>query len=235
MFLCEGPKVLRGALAKGCVREVFVEHDRPGTSPVADAARAARIRVTSVSRSVVTALSGTSTPQGVVAIAGMPRAGLDPLDNPSLVTLLADVRDPGNAGALVRSSVAASADAVVFAKGAVDPFNPKTVRAGAGNHFNVAIRHGIGLGDALEGLGRRGLNLVGAVAGAPATPDDVDLTSPLAIVLGNESWGIDPSFAEMLDVNIGIPMPGPSESLNVGIAGSILLFEVVRRRRSSTT
>jgi len=147
--------------------------------------------------------------------------------------VLSDVRDPGNAGTLVRSAVAAGASAVVFCSGAVDPFNPKTVRSTAGLLFHVEIAAGVALDVAAAELRGKGFLMIGADAASTKRPDEVDLTPPLALVLGNESWGIEEASGHLLDEVIGIPMPGPAESLNVGIAGSVLLFEAVRQRRAS--
>ena len=183
-----------------------------------------------VTGQVIAALTDTSTPQGVVAVAEERAIETEAIDG-DLVVVLADVRDPGNAGTLIRSAVAAGSSGVVFAKGSVDPFNPKTVRATAGLLFRVPLVHEVALEDVLGLLKARGFFVVGADAAADVAPEDVDLTQSIALVLGNESWGIEAGARALLDEVVGIPMPGPAESLNVGIAGSILLFEAVRQRR----
>jgi len=222
-FLVEGAVPVREALVSGSVKDLFVDAE---ASFAAEFLKRGGI---AVSGRVIAALTDTATPQGVVAVAEARTVRLAAVEG-DLVVVLADVRDPGNAGTLVRSAVAAGAGAVVFATGAVDPFNPKTVRATAGLLFHVGLVTDIPLRAALEGLGAKGFLLVGADAGAQAAASGVDLQKPVALVLGNESWGIDPSARRLLDEVIGIAMPGPAESLNVGIAGSILLFEVVRLR-----
>ena len=150
-----------------------------------------------------------------------------------LVVVLANVRDPGNAGTLVRSAVAAGASAVVFCSGSVDPFNPKTVRSTAGLLFHVDVSAGVALDAALSELREMGFLILGADASSSKAPDEVDLSERVALVLGNESWGIEETSSRLLDDIVGIPMPGPAESLNVGIAGSVLLFEAVRQRRAA--
>ncbi len=183
-----------------------------------------------VTGQVIASLTDTTTPQGVVAVARTRTAPLADLTG-DLIVVLSGVRDPGNAGTLVRSAVAAGASAVVFASGSVDPFNPKTVRSTAGLLFHVDIVTEVTMAEVAATLGGKGLTLVGADASSLVAPDAVDLTRPVALVLGNESWGIDVSARGLLDEVVGIPMPGPAESLNVGIAGSILLFEASRQRR----
>ncbi len=201
-----------------------------GSVDDADLAGLAGGRVTPVGESVLRAISDASTPQGIVARVAMPEP-VDVSDGADPVVVLAQVRDPGNAGTLVRSAVAAGAGAVVFSKGSVDPFGPKTVRASAGALFRVPIVRDADLLSTLGNLRESGVFLIGASARGSASYDEVDLTRRTAFVLGNEAWGLEPEITARLDEIVSIPMPGPVESLNVGIAGSILLFETVRQRR----
>ena len=225
-FLVEGPLVVAEALEHGEVQDLFVDAD---ASFAADwLARGA----VAVSGRVIEALTDTSTPQGVVAVARMHTAAPTEVSG-DLVVVMSDVRDPGNAGTLVRSAVAAGASAVIFCSGSVDPFNPKTVRSTAGLIFHVNVVAGVALEVVAAELRDKGLLMIGADAASTRAPDEVDLTGPVALVLGNESWGIDRDLGRLLDNVVGIPMPGPAESLNVGIAGSVLLFEAVRQRRAA--
>ena len=225
----EGRRAVLAAIEAGAeVVEVFV-CDAPD---VADAAAARGIPVVAVTERVVAALSDVTSPQGVVAVVRAPDVALDDaLRGARLVLVLAEVRDPGNAGTLVRSAAAAGARAVVFARASVDPFHPKTVRATAGTLFRVPVVRDVELADAVAALRRAGLRVVGADARAPSAWDGDRLDGRVALVLGNEAWGIGDDDRGLLDDVVGIPMPGAAESLNVGIAGSILLFEAVRRAR----
>ncbi|HEX2235733.1 MAG TPA: RNA methyltransferase [Actinomycetota bacterium] len=230
-FLVEGPRAIGDALRAGAgVRSVFVAADG-GPRDVEVAAAAAGVAVTRVPRRVLAALCDTVTPQGAVAVVDAPPAGLPALPpSGSLFVVLADVRDPGNAGTLVRSAAAARADAVVFARGSVDPLHPKAVRASAGSLLALPLVREVSLEETLGALRARGVALVGAdAAGAPA--DETDLVRPLALVLGNEAWGLPGPVRARTDELVSVPMPGGVESLNVGIAGAILLFEAVRQRR----
>jgi TrmH family RNA methyltransferase len=232
-FLVEGVIGVAGALSLGAdVSAVFVAEDSAHVDEMARLAAERRVPFFRASRRVIEALSDAATPQGVVAVAAAPGTKLEDLPRGiSLVLVLADVRDPGNAGTLLRSALAAGAGAVVFCSGAVDPLNPKTVRASAGSLFHIPVVRGSTMEEATSVLKERGLRLVGAdTSGTPAY--ETDLRAPVALVLGNEAWGLDPRHAGALDDWVSIPMPGPAESLNVGIAGSILLFEAARQRRS---
>jgi RNA methyltransferase, TrmH family len=212
------------------VVEVFVV---PGaTEEIESVAAAADVPVHRVSEQVIASVSDTATPQGVVARVRSPALSIGELELGSgLVIVLADVRDPGNAGTLMRSALAAGADGVVACAGAVDPLHPKTVRASAGAIFRISLVRGVDVGSAIEALKGRGLVGVGADQnGADAWT--ADLTRPLALVIGNEAWGLGSMVRPALDEIVSIPMPGPIESLNAGIAGSVLLFEALRQRAS---
>jgi TrmH family RNA methyltransferase len=208
------------------VLEVFATEAGAGTLPegLGD--------VTLVGERVMRMLSDSSSPQGVVGVAQAPDATLDHLKASDLSLILAGVRDPGNAGTLVRSAAAANAGAVVFTEGSVDPLNPKTVRACAGALFLVPLVREADVAEAISAARGAGIRVLGADVRGEADLDSVDLTEPTSFVLGNEAWGFEPGLENMLDGTVSIPMPGRTDSLNVGIAGSILLFEAVRRRAS---
>jgi RNA methyltransferase, TrmH family len=162
-------------------------------------------------------------------VARMPLKSLDEIEG-DLVLVLAEVRDPGNAGTLVRSAVAAGAGFVVFSSGSVDPFGPKTVRASAGTLFRVGIVRDVDLSDAFKGLKDLGFD---SLAGDPRSSrmiDEVPVDRPVAVVVGNEAWGVPEAAGALVDEFVAIRMPGPAESLNVAVAGSLLLFECVRKR-----
>jgi RNA methyltransferase, TrmH family len=223
VFLVEGPIAVGEAWGAGEVQDVFVDGEAPFASEWLDRGAVA------ASKQVMEALSETSTPQGIVGVARMRTISIAEASG-DLVLVLADVRDPGNAGTLVRSAAAAGASAVVFCSGSVDPFNPKSVRSTAGLLFHLDLVTGVALPEVGRTLKSKGFSLVGADATSSTRPDEVDMTGPVALVLGNESWGIEEPARALLDEVTGIPMPGAAESLNVGIAGSILLFEAVRQR-----
>jgi RNA methyltransferase, TrmH family len=224
------------ALASGApLRELFVAENVASLDSLSAAARNEGVPVIEVTEPVLRSLADTTTPQGVVAVVEIRKSALGELaGKASLLLVLAGVRDPGNAGTLLRSALAAGADGVVFAAGAVDPLHPKTVRASAGAVFRVEVAREKELAEVVGVLRREGLAVVGADASAPERFDHADFTRRIALVLGNESWGLGPDAGTVLDEVVGIPMPGPAESLNVGIAGSILLFECVRQRRLSS-
>ena len=233
MLVVEGVKVLSEALAAGVpVEAVFAAPGAP--VELLSRAEAAGAQVHALAPGVIERVSDTVTPQPVIATLPFVDVGLDALPAADLMVVCVDVRDPGNAGTVLRSAEAAGAAGVVFCAGSVDVFNPKTVRASAGALFHVPVVAGGDPADVLRQLGEWGLGRYGAVAGRGEDYTTVDLTKPTALVLGNEGSGLpaDLTAAGVLDGEISIPMTGRAESLNVGMAAAVLCFEAARQRRA---
>ncbi|MEA2507567.1 MAG: methyltransferase, TrmH family [Actinomycetota bacterium] len=230
----EGFLQLQAALDAGAeILEVFLEESEEGSG--AERLCAAHgLRCYRVDAHVGRALAGSGSSPGVVSMVRSPGVGLDDLpETADLVVVLAEVRDPGNAGTLIRSAAAAGADAVVFSTRAVDPLGGKAVRSAAGAIFRIPLVLNVPLEPSLWVLRERGLSIVATDAHGPTAPDGYDMTQPTVLVLGNEARGLPPDIADVVDHVVTIPMPGSGESLNVAAAGSILLFEAVRQRRDA--
>lgn len=232
--MLEGNRALADAFGSGAsVQELFVADDL-ADDPVAEQARAAGIPVHVVGWQIVKAISDSVTPQGMVAVIDSPLHSLEDIERRSgLVLLLAGVSDPGNVGTLIRTAAAAEADAVILTEGSADPLNPKTVRASASALFTTQLVADVSFAEAIAHLTSLGYRCVGTASEAPTSMYDEDLTAPVVVVLGNESWGLPASQQETLDRIVSIPMPGKVESLNVATAGSVIVFEVLRQRMSA--
>lgn len=171
------------------------------------------------------------TPQPNIAVVRIPRGRTDsvPLHGDGRWILVADrVADPGNLGTMIRSAVAAGASAVLTTPGSVDLYSPKVVRAAAGSLFSVPCMTDVTLSDLAAG----GWELVGTSShDMPGTMvyDEADLSQSCALVMGNESAGLDPSAPVSRWVTI--PHTGPVESLNVAMACTVLCFELARQRK----
>ena len=243
--MVEGGKVVREALDAGVgVESVYV--DRSGLSSGAagsdvlelvEEAYSAGIRVFDLAPGVLARVADTVTPQPVMAVVermDVPLSALEPSDQratPPLIVVCVDVRDPGNAGTILRSAEAAGASGVVCCDGSVDVFNPKTVRASAGSLFRVPVVAGGDPPAVLAELGQWGLVRLATVARGGQSYTEADLTVPLALVLGNEAHGLPESVASEVDGQLSIPMAGRAESLNAGMAGAVICFEAARQRR----
>ena len=154
---------------------------------------------------------------------------------PLLVTLLANVRDPGNAGTVLRTADAAGTQAVVFADASVDPYNGKCVRASAGSLFHLPVVAGARLEEAVAVMREAGLRIVAADGRAERSLDDPEvrarLGEPTAWMFGNEAWGLPPDLVALADEPVAVPIYGRAESLNLAAAAAVCLYESARAQR----
>jgi TrmH family RNA methyltransferase len=230
-FVVEGARVLGEALAAGAtIEEVFVAG---GTRDAAvEAARDRGVPVRVLERGVIERIADTVSPQPVLGVVGFVDVTLDAVMAATLVIVCVDIRDPGNLGTVLRSAEAAGAGGVICCDGSVDLYNPKVVRATAGSLFHVPVVVGGEPVEVLERLGTAGVSRLGTTAHAGEELDDVDLRAPVAFVLGNEAHGLPDRVHARVDRQVRIPMVGRTESLNVGMAASVLCFEAARQRRT---
>lgn len=231
LFLADGPKAVEGALAvPGCVVEVFAtpraaeQHaDLVGAAPV-----------TLVDDRAMAALSDSVTPAGVVAVCRFldvePASALAGTD---LAVLCADVRDPGNAGTVVRTADAVGAGGVVLAGDSVDAYNPKTVRASVGSLFHLPVSVEPDVRRAVTAARTAGLVVLAADGAGEVDLFEADelLRGPVAWLFGNEAWGLPDDVATLADHRVRIPIPGRAESLNLATAAAVCLYATARARR----
>ena len=217
----------------GCVVEVFATPTATGQHP--DLVAAAPTW-TLVEDRALASLSDAVTPAGLVAVCRFvdrPFAHLlDP--RPSLVALCADVRDPGNAGTVVRTADAAGADAVVLAGTSVDLYNPKTLRASVGSAFHLPVAVEPDPAQAVRAAQQAGLTVLAADGDGDVDLFDAGdlLAGPTAWLLGNEAWGLPAELAALADRRVRIPIHGRAESLNLATAAALCLYESARAHRA---
>lgn len=229
MFVAEGVTLLREALAAGVIPESVFYAPGADLALVADA-RAAGATAYALAPGVLESVADAVTPQPICAVVPFIDRSIDAFAGGGVVVVAVDVRDPGNAGTLLRSAAAAGARGVVLCEGCVDLYNPKTVRATAGALFRIGVVTSVPVETALRTLGAAGRRRLAAVASGGDDYTAVDLTAPSAIVVGNEAHGLPDAITEV-DGRITIPMPGATESLNVGVATAVLCFEAARQIR----
>ncbi|MGZ8625920.1 MAG: TrmH family RNA methyltransferase [Actinomycetota bacterium] len=229
-FLVEGAQAVAEALASGGgLARLY--HTDP-THPLVARARDAATELVEVNNEVMGKLTSTVTPQGLVGIAGYVDTGIDALPpDAGCVALLHAVRDPGNAGTIVRSADAAGARGVVFSSDSVDVYNPKTVRATAGSLFHLPVVRGIETAAAVDALRARGMRILAMDASGEQDLYEVDLTDPVAFLFGNEAWGLPGEVAALADATVRVPILGAAESLNLAAAATVCLFEWARQQR----
>jgi TrmH family RNA methyltransferase len=238
-FLAEGPQAVREALAEpGAAVEVFATEG--GTAQHADLVAAARLADVPwhvVTDDVVESIADTVQPQGVVARCRTPEHSLDALlaSRPTFLVVCADIRDPGNAGAVIRCADAAGADGVVLVGDSVDPFNPKSVRATVGSIFHLPVVTERDVAGTLARLQGDGLQVLAADGAGDVGlfDDDLDLARPTAWLMGNEAWGLPDATRALADRVVAVPIYGRAESLNLATAAAVCLYASARARSAS--
>lgn len=232
----EGAELLAAAVQSGApIEAVYVAPEgraNPAVAKVVDRVFAAGVRVFDLAPGVIERVSDTVSPQPIVAVVGFTPATIVDLEGASMVLVCVDVRDPGNAGTIIRTADAAGVDGVVCCDGTVDPTNPKTVRASAGSLFQVPVVAGGDPPAVIEQLGGYGLTMVGTKVRDGVDYTTFDWRQRVGVVLGNEASGLDASLRSRLDVSVSIPMVGRAESLNVSVSAAALCFEALRQRRA---
>jgi RNA methyltransferase, TrmH family len=227
-FLVEGAQsVSEGLQQPGCLETVFVTDE---LDPVAVRTREAGVEAVGVSAEIMAKLTSTVTPQGIVGVAQFLDVGLNDLPTDGCITVLHEVRDPGNAGTVLRSADAAGVGGIVFSATCVDVYNPKTVRASAGSVFHLPVVRGVETPEAVSHLRDRGFRVLAMAANGEHDLHRTDLNGPLAFVFGNEARGLPDDVLALADQVVRVPIWGKAESLNVAAAASVCLFEWARRR-----
>ena len=234
--VAEGPRVISAALDRGAMIEAVYVADGAtrAFSNLLDRLADAGVRLELLREGVLEKIGTTRSPQPLLGLIDLPApVAVSDLQTDGCILVLCGVSDPGNFGTLLRSAEAAGAAGVVSCGGGVDPWNPKVVRASAGAIFGVPLVEDGDPLEVLEMLSSRGVRALGTIARGGEAPDALNLASGVALVLGNEAHGLPEEVADLLDGSVTIPMAGVSESLNVGVAGSILLFESARQRAAA--
>lgn len=231
-FLAEGPQAVREGLAAAQPPRLLLTTRRAAERhpDLLEQASRARIRTALVSEDEFESLTDSTTPQGILAICptldvdlGTALAG-----SPRLVVCCAEIRDPGNAGTVIRCADAAGADAVILGSASVDLYNPKTVRASTGSIFHLPIVIDAELAVALDSCRDKKLQILAAAGAAPYALDELarsgELARPTVWLMGNEARGLDADHLALADRAVSVPIYGAAESLNLSTAAAICLY-----------
>ncbi|NGO08143.1 RNA methyltransferase [Streptomyces sp. HC44] len=245
LFLAEGPQAVReaaghrGGNGAATLVELFVTLDAAERyADIVGDARAAGARVHLAADEVIEDISTTVTPQGLVGICRFLDLPFEEIleAGPRLVAVLAHVRDPGNAGTVLRCADAAGADAVVLTDASVDVYNPKSVRASVGSLFHLPVAVGVPVEHAVAGLKDAGVRVLAADgAGDRDLDDELDhgaMGGPTAWVFGNEAWGLPEETRALADAVVRVPIHGKAESLNLATAAAVCLYASARAQRA---
>lgn len=237
-FLAEGPQSVREALAADAARSVLVDGGNLSRhADLIEAADDARVEVRTVDAAQLAGLVDTVNPQGIVAVCSF-------LDRPvgevvaagtRLLVCCAEVRDPGNAGTVIRSADAFGADGLLLSAGSVDPYNPKTVRSTAGSLFHLPLVIDADLVAVTTSARAHGLQVLAADGqGAIELTDlqaDGSLVRPTLWLFGNEAWGLPEHVVDLADRAVRVPIYGRAESLNLASAAAVCLYATATAQR----
>ncbi|RAJ60674.1 TrmH family RNA methyltransferase [Streptomyces sp. Amel2xB2] len=252
-FLAEGPQAVREAAAyrtagDGDVRgaevpvlvELFATPEAAGRYPeILDEARESGARVHLADPRTLEDVASTVSPQGLVGVCRFLDSPLEGVlaARPRLVAVLAHVRDPGNAGTVLRCADAAGADAVILTDASVDLYNPKTVRASAGSLFHLPVVVGVPADEAAAGLRTAGVRLLAADGAGErdldAELDEGTMGGPTGWIFGNEAWGLPEETRALADAVVRVPIHGRAESLNLATAAAVCLYASARAQRTT--
>lgn len=235
LCLLEGPKLVGEALGAGVtIAEAAVSRrmvERPAGATVLAELRARGVRVRQMDDRLLAALSEAKTSQGLVALAHRPHSDEGRLfGEMPLILVAVGIQDPGNLGGLLRTAEAAGATGVCLLEGCADPFSWKALRGSMGSAFRIPLVRGDRVGPALDRLEGRGLRVLATTARGETRYDEADLARPVAIVFGAEGSGLVEEVTRRAAARLRIPLAPPVESLNVGVAAGLVLFEAARQR-----
>jgi TrmH family RNA methyltransferase len=243
-FLLEGATFIAEALEEDEAWAVltvvltpeFSETER-GQRIISEAQRK-RVQVVLMAPALFEEISGTETPQGVIAAVRQPQAErLEGLKIPAVATalVLEGLQDPSNVGAVVRVADAVGALLVLYTKGTADPYAPKAVRASAGSLLHVPVVPVNSVSEALSWLKANRFQIVGTVPEGGKSVFEANFSDQVAVFIGNEAKGLSEEAKRSVDLLVTIPMVGKAESLNVTVAAGIVLYEILRRRLTQST
>jgi RNA methyltransferase, TrmH family len=261
-FLAEGPQAVREAVAHRpaytgadgaaggpgepgggggpALVELFATPEAADRHPrILREARESGVRVHLADPQTLDGIAQTVSPQGLVGVCDFIDSTLEAVlaARPRLVAVLAHVRDPGNAGTVLRCADAAGADAVVLTDASVDLYNPKTVRASAGSLFHLPVAVGVPAATAAAGLRAAGVRLL-AADGTGERDLDAELDAgsmggPTGWIFGNEAWGLPEETRALADEVVRVPIHGRAESLNLATAAAVCLYASARAQRGA--
>lgn len=267
LFVAEGPQAVREAIhahaadpGRGVATVVYAtDRATERDADVLQLASASGLAVVPVDDAVLDAMTDTVTPQGLIAVCRLVDRPLDDVldqllgrrqdpgpapaaaPRPLLIALLAHVRDPGNAGTVLRAADAAGADAVVLSEGSVDVHNPKCVRSTAGSIFHLPVVQGVSLDGVVPMLRSRGVVVLAADGAGDRDLDELQddaerdsdalLRRSTAWVFGNEAWGLADEERQLADAVVRVPLHGRAESLNLATAATVCLYASARAHR----
>lgn len=235
LFVVEGKKMVSeipaNQISEVLISETYLTKEETYIQKMTESG----IRYEVVSDSIIKHLTDAVTPQGIIGLSKMRSVSINNLitDNP-LIIILENIQDPGNLGTIIRTADAAGASGVILSTGCVDLYNPKVVRSTMGSLFRVPILKDRDLASDITYMQSQGIRILATHLQGSQNIYSCNLTEGLGILVGNEGNGLTDTTTALADGRVLIPMIGDSESLNAGVATSIMVYEALRQRKFST-
>jgi len=232
LFVIEGPHLIEEALRSG-VSIKFILYSGQYFGDAVSKAEKNNVEAVEIDEKELNALSGTKTPQGVLAVVEKLKNNADLIfgAEDAFVLICEGIQDPGNLGAMIRTAAAAGCTGVIISDDSVDIYNPKVVRATGGNLFRVPFIAEADVREAVKKLKSNGIAVIGTDAGARTAVYDIVLKRPFAVIIGSEGSGIKKDVLSLCGRTVNIPMAAGVESLNAAVSAAVILFEAVRQRK----
>lgn len=225
LFLAEGPQAVRELLRfrPETAQTVYAVAD--ADAELIELAAGRGVPVREVEDAVMTAMCEAQHPQGIAAVARPVDVPLqDALAGDGYVVVLTNVRDPGNAGTVIRGADAAGARCVLVSDASVDIYNPKVVRSTVGSLWHLPVSLGGSVEEIFAACRSAGLRLLATDGIGTQLLPDTDLATPHAWVMGNEAWGLEPEVRDACDEVVRVPIYGHAESLNLAMAATVCMY-----------
>ena len=235
-YIIEGFKIVREALEiEGLVQGLVFSDYAFKTTQAEEIAELFRSKgsMTRLSDKLYSQLTGMENPQGILAVLTMRNRGIGDIKERGRWIYLDGLQDPGNCGTIIRSADAFSFDGIIFGKGCVDPYNPKVVQASMGSILRAGLYFSSNIESELESLLKKGFRLISTAADGSDKLTNFEFSDRDIIVIGNEGSGISNNLYDISSHRISIPMPGNAESLNAGVAASLIMYEAACKPRIS--
>jgi TrmH family RNA methyltransferase len=226
LCLVEGVRLIEDARRAG-VHPALVFFVRSAPADLLAAVNTDKAPALEVAPEVFETLSDTVTSQGVIAVLPIPT--LPPPSTPTLISVLDQVRDPGNLGTILRSAAAAGADLIMLTHGCTDPWSPKVLRGGMGAHFRLPLQARTGWPEIAQRA--TGMQIWVADPRGEKSYDAVDWNRPSVLIVGGETEGVSSEAIRLATGRLAIPMHHQVDSLNAAMAATVMLFEAARQRR----
>ncbi|MDP4179660.1 MAG: 23S rRNA (guanosine(2251)-2'-O)-methyltransferase RlmB [Bacillota bacterium] len=236
LFIAEGVRFVEEALKENAnIKEIIVSETlfkNDMGKDILTLINSKGINYYTVSEKIFNEISGTQTPQGIMAVVEIKEFTLeDIISGANRIIILESLQDPGNMGTIIRTADASGMTGIILSKGCVDIYNQKVLRSTMGSIFHLPIHQTEDLNKTLEALRSKGIRTYAAHLNGTINYYDMNEYDNIAIIIGNEGNGISNETADSADILVKIPMHGKAESLNASVAAGILMYEIVRKVR----